>query len=264
MYRPKSRTELYKEKLKERELYSNNILDRFTNNGGGTSLKYDDGSIRTKRKTMLNNNYEDYFLNQRNRTPLSYNYNQQINSLQEMNSNNNNYNQTLPLGIIDNNVYNLKNINEIENNDTENINNEYQRQTFERRPRSQINYNNNYSNISTPNINNISRNEGRDYDHYQGTGVILKDNDLIENNKRISNQNLREEWLKEIKEKNEREAKRKQREKEEDLRAEEKYRRDREEELERERQEKLKLNDKLRDISHVNLQMIEDNINNEW
>ena len=259
MYRPKSRTELYKEKLKERELYSNNILDRFANNGGGTSLKYDDGSIRTKRKTMLNNNYEDYFLNQRNRTPLSYNYNQQINSLQEMNSNNNNYNQTLPLGIIDNNVYNLKNINEIENNDTENINNEYQRQTFERRPRSQINYNNNYSNISTPNINNISRNEGRDYDHYQGTGVILKDNDLIENNKRISNQNLREEWLKEIKEKNEREAKRKQREKEEDLRAEEKYRRDREEELERERQEKLKLNDKLRDISHVNLQMIEDN-----
>ena len=261
MYRPKSRAEIYKEKLKERELYSNNVLDRFTENGAGAPLRNKDGSIITKRRTMLNNDYEDYFLNQRNRnqTPLSYNYNQQINSLQEMNSNNNNYNQTLPLGIIDNNVYNLKNINEIENNDTENINNEYQRQTFERRPRSQINYNNNYSNISTPNINNISRNEGRDYDHYQGTGVRLKDNDLIENNKRISNQNLREEWLKEIKEKNEREAKIKQREKEEDLRAEEKYRRDREEELERERQEKLKLNDKLRDISHVNLQMIEDN-----
>ena len=264
MYRPKSRTELYKEKLKERELYTNNILDRFTNNGGGTSLKNDDGSIRTKRKTMLNSNYEDYFLNQRNRTPLSYNYNQQINSLQEMNSNinnnrlmdynNNNYYQTLPVGIIDNNVYNMRNINDIENNNTENMNNN----EYQRRPRSQINYNNN---ISTPNnnINNISRNEGRDYDHYIGTGVIFKDNDITENNKRKYNQNLREEWLKEIREKNEREELRKRKEKEEDLRIEEKYRREMEEEKERERQEKMKLNENLRDISGVNLQMMEEN-----
>ena len=264
MYRPKSRTELYKEKLKERELYSNNILDRFTNNGGGTSLKYDDGSIRTKRKTMLNNNYEDYFLNQRNRTPLSYNYNQQINSLQEMNSNinnnrlmdynNNNYYQTLPVGIIDNNVYNMRNINDIENNNTENMNNN----EYQRRPSSQINYNNN---ISTPNnnINNISRNEGRDYDHYQGTGVIFKNDEINENNKRRYNQNLREEWLKEIREKNEREELRKRKEKEEDLRIEEKYRREMEEEKERERHEKMKLNENLRDISSVNLQMMEEN-----
>ena len=276
MYRPKSKTELYKEKLKERELYSNNILDRFTNNGGGTSLKNYDGSIRTKRKTMLNNNYEDYFLNQRNRnsTPISYNYNKQINSLQEMNSNinnnrlidynnnnNNNFYQTLPVGIIDNNVYNMRNINDLENNDAENINNEYQRQNFERRPRSQINYNNNYDNISTPNnnINNISRNEGKDYDHYIGTGVIFKDNDITENNKRKYNQNLREEWLKEIREKNEREELRKRKEKEEDLRIEEKYKREMEEEKERERQEKMKLNENLRDISSVNLKMMEDN-----
>ena len=264
MYRPKSRTELYKEKLKERELYTNNILDRFTNNGGGTSLKNDDGSIRTKRKTMLNSNYEDYFLNQRNRTPLSYNYNQQINSLQEMNSNinnnrlmdynNNNYYQTLPVGIIDNNVYNMRNINDIENNNTENMNNN----EYQRRPRSQINYNNN---ISTPNnnINNISRNEGRDHDHYQGTGVIFKNDEINENNKRRYNQNLREEWLKEIREKNEREELRKRKEKEEDLRIEEKYRREMEEEKERERHEKMKLNENLRDISSVNLQMMEEN-----
>ena len=155
MYRPKSRTELYKEKLKERELYTNNILDNFTNNGGGASLKNEDGSIRTKRKTMLNSNYEDYFLNHinRNSTPISYNYNQQINSLQEMNSNinnnrlmdynnNNNYYQTLPGGIIDNNVYNMRNINDIENNNTENINNNINE--YQRRPRSQMNYNNNY------------------------------------------------------------------------------------------------------------------------
>ena len=219
MYRPKSRTELYKEKLKERELYSNNVLDQFTENGGGAPLRNKDGSIMTKRRTMLNSDYEDIYLNQRNRTPISYNYNQQINSLQEMNSNmsntinnnmygineinnndnnyNNNFYQTLPVGIIDNNVYNMKNINQIENennnnNTNENNNNEYQnqsqRQTFERRPRSQMNYNNN---INTPNnqYNNTNnnyrpRNEGRDYDHYEGTGVILKDENMEENNRR--------------------------------------------------------------------------------
>ena len=237
MYRPKSRTELYKEKLKERDLYTNNVLDQFTENGGGAPLRNKDGSIMTKRRTMLNSDYEDIYLNQRNRTPISYNYNQQINSLQEMNSNmsntinnnmygineinnndnnyNNNFYQTLPVGIIDNNVYNLKNINQTENenniinnNTNENNNNEYQnqiqRQTFERRPRSQMNYNNN---INTPNnqYNNTNnnyrpRNEGRDYDHYEGTGVILKDENMEENNRR-KYRNLREEWLKEIEEK---------------------------------------------------------------
>ena len=296
MYRPKSRSELYQEKLKERELYSNNVLDRFTENGGGAPLRNKDGLIITKRRTMLNNDYEDYYLNERNRnsTPISYNYNRQVNSLQEMNSNmnntmnnninemyelnnNNNYNnnfyQTLPVGIIDNNVYNMRNVNEIDNEniinnnneiDNENINNnEYQnqRETFERRPRSQINYNNKtqnnqYNNVNT--YNNIGRNEGRDYDHYEGTGVILKNDNLDENNRR-KYRNLREEWLKEIEEKKEREALRKQKEREEEFKLEEKYRKDMEEEKEKERLEKLKLNDNLRDISNANLMMMENN-----
>ena len=144
MYRPKSRAEIYKEKLKEREIYTNNVLDRFTENGGGAPLRNKDGTIMTKRRTMLNNDYEDYFLNnQRNRntTPLSYNYNQQINSLQDMrynmnnntlnhnnnyqnNQNNqNNFYQTLPVGIIDNNVYNMRNVNDRENENVLNNNN---------------------------------------------------------------------------------------------------------------------------------------------
>ena len=127
IYRPKSKAEIYKEKLKERELYSNNFLDRFTENGAGAPLRNKEGNVITKRKTLLNNNYEDYYLNQGNQgnrstTPLSYNYNQQINSLQEINNNNNFY-QTLPLGVIDNNVYNMKNINERENNFNNNNNN---------------------------------------------------------------------------------------------------------------------------------------------
>ena len=260
MYRPKSRAEIYKEKLKERELYSNNFLDRFTENGAGAPLRNKEGNVITKRKTLLNNNYEDYYLNQGNQgnrstTPLSYNYNQQINSLQEINNNNNFY-QTLPLGVIDNNVYNMKNINERENNNNNfnnnNINNnnniinneyDFRNQTFEKRPRSQINYNNK---------------ELRDYDHYEGTGVILKENGLEENNRKRY-QNLREEWLKEIEEKKEREALRKQKEREEEYKLEEKYKKEMEEQREKEKLEKIKLNDNYRDMTNINLAMIENN-----
>ena len=253
IYRPKSKAEIYKEKLKERELYSNNFLDRFTENGAGAPLRNKEGNVITKRKTLLNNNYEDYYLNQGNQgnrstTPLSYNYNQQINSLQEINNNNNFY-QTLPLGVIDNNVYNMKNINERENNNNNFnnniINNEYdfRNQTFEKRPRSQINYNNK---------------ELRDYDHYEGTGVILKENGLEENNRKRY-QNLREEWLKEIEEKKEREALRKQKEREEEYKLEEKYKKEMEEQREKEKFEKIKLNDNYRDMTNINLAMIENN-----
>ena len=257
IYRPKSKAEIYKEKLKERELYSNNFLDRFTENGAGAPLRNKEGNVITKRKTLLNNNYEDYYLNQGNQgnrstTPLSYNYNQQINSLQEINNNNNFY-QTLPLGVIDNNVYNMKNINERENNNNNfnnNINNniinneyDFRNQTFEKRPRSQINYNNK---------------ELRDYDHYEGTGVILKENGLEENNRKRY-QNLREEWLKEIEEKKEREALRKQKEREEEFKLEEKYKKEMEEQREKEKFEKIKLNDNYRDMTNINLAMIENN-----
>ena len=253
IYRPKSKAEIYKEKLKERELYSNNFLDRFTENGAGAPLRNKEGNVITKRKTLLNNNYEDYYLNQGNQgnrstTPLSYNYNQQINSLQEINNNNNFY-QTLPLGVIDNNVYNMQNVNERENNNNNFnnniINNEYdfRNQTFEKRPRSQINYNNK---------------ELRDYDHYEGTGVILKENGLEENNRKRY-QNLREEWLKEIEEKKEREALRKQKEREEEYKLEEKYKKEMEEQREKEKLEKIKLNDNYRDMTNINLAMIENN-----
>jgi len=275
MYRPKSRAEIYKEKLKEREIYTNNVLDRFTENGGGAPLRNKDGTIMTKRRTMLNNDYEDYFLNnQRNRntTPLSYNYNQQINSLQDMryNMNNNtlNYNnnyqnnqnnqnnfyQTLPVGIIDNNVYNMRNVNDRENENVLN-NNNYNNNNY-------INANNNFNNenlnVNNNNNNYMQRSDVRDYDHYEGTGVILKENGLDENNKR-KYRNLREEWLKEIEEKKEREASRKKREREEELKIEEKYRKELEEEKERERLEKMKFNDNLRDISNTNLKMMENN-----
>ena len=61
--KPKTRRELYNEKLKERG--NDNFLDRFTENGAGAPLRNIDGTIMTKRRTMMNDNYEDIMLNQR-------------------------------------------------------------------------------------------------------------------------------------------------------------------------------------------------------
>ena len=51
--RPKSKLEEYNLKLKERELYTNNILDRFTQNGNGAPIKDLNGNPITKRKAIL-------------------------------------------------------------------------------------------------------------------------------------------------------------------------------------------------------------------
>ena len=51
--RPKSKLEEYNLKLKERELYTNNILDRFTQNGNGAPIKDIQGKPITKRKAIL-------------------------------------------------------------------------------------------------------------------------------------------------------------------------------------------------------------------
>ena len=53
--RPKSKLEEYNLKLKERELYTNNILDRFTQNGSGSPIKNIQGKPVTKRKAILEN-----------------------------------------------------------------------------------------------------------------------------------------------------------------------------------------------------------------
>jgi hypothetical protein len=53
--KPKSKLEEYNLKLKERELYTNNILDRFTQNGSGSPIKNIQGKPVTKRKAILEN-----------------------------------------------------------------------------------------------------------------------------------------------------------------------------------------------------------------
>ena len=77
-----SKLEKYKEKLKEREIFNNNYFDRFNVIGGGSPLRNRDGSLKTKRFSMLNDNYEDIIF-ERNKRQIQQNNN---------NFNNNNYN----------------------------------------------------------------------------------------------------------------------------------------------------------------------------
>ena len=287
--KPKSKVELYKEKLKERDLYSNVL--RFTENGAGAPLRNNDGSIITKMKSISNTDYDDINLNQRNATPNPINYtnNQQMNLLNQTNVNNNIYNnfnndifdmnnnnysnnnfaQTLPIrnrNLDLNNIYNINNNigNENQNEETI-INNNYQIINSTRRPQSQ----NNFSNTLNPNRfnNNINLQQENINDpfgnSYQGTGILPREKS-IEDNKKSQNQILREEWLKEIEDKRIREAKRKQEQKELELRLEQKYEKDKKEILERENLEKYNEENRInRNMNtNINNMVLENNIQN--
>ena len=278
--KPKSKAEQYKEKLKERELYSNNVLDRFTDNGGGAPLKNNDGSIVTKRRTMLNDDYEDYFLNQRNATPnpMTYNMNQQQINLNEQNNinhnlnnidyNNNNYMnnnfyQTLPnRNIMDlNNIYNINNNNNIMNNDNQITN-------FNRRPQSinlsnTLNNTNRLYNINNNGIDQMNNMNNEPFNaNYQGPGILPRDRTSDEE-RRSQNQSLRNTWLKEIEEKKMRETQRKQQQIERELREDEKFRRENEELKEYERLEKLRKMENEQDANKVNNLLIENKKKNK-
>jgi hypothetical protein len=299
--KPKSRRELYNEKLKEREIYSNNFLDRFTENGAGAPLRNNDGTIITKRRTMMNNDYEDIMLSQRNVTPNPINYNrtQQMNLLYQPNDNINNANNS---NIVNNdndlnymnnnnfktlqnrniNINNLYNNNDyIINNNNENqlsnqnqdeniINNDFQMTNFHRRPQSQANFSNTLNQYANRTYNNISNNIEQENNirndpygnNYQGTGIIPRDR-TSEVDRRYQNQVLRETWLKEIEEKKLRDAQRKQEQKELDLKYEEKYRREIAEENEIERNQKLKAKENEENMRNINYNLIENKKNNQ-
>ena len=282
--KPKSKLELYQEKLKERD-NSNNFLDRFTENGAGAPLRNNDGTIMTKRRTMLNNDYEDIYLNRGIVTPnpIDFTTNQQTNFLNQTNTNtylnnyninnsninntytNNNLYQTLPNRRINiNNMYNQNdnnnngNINNDNQNNDNEINNNFQMTNFHRRPQSQINF----SDTLNSNRNNFNNNEngpfGKDY---QGTGILPRDRTSDEE-RRNRNKQLRETWLKEIEEKNTRNEIRKKEERELELREEERLARERNEIKERENFEISKRKEEEQKVRDENRMLIENKKNN--
>ena len=278
--KPKTRIELYNEKLKERG--NDNFLDRFTENGAGAPLRNIDGTIMTKRRTMMNDNYEDIMLNQRRITPNPMYNNNNINNINQQSNlypkfnninnmesdynylNNNNYrtlrNRTPNINIFNDN----NNINNRNQNDSI-INNNFQMTNINRRPQSQINFSDTLSQYSKRNNINQENNNNMENDpygnHYEGAGILPKEktNDI---DKRNQNQILREEWLKEIEEKKIRDAQRKKEQQELDLKFEERYRRDIAEEMEKEKLKEMERQQNEENTRNINRNIIENNKNN--
>ena len=125
--RPKSKLEEYQLKLKERELYTNNILDRFTQNGNGAPIRDEKGNLIIKRKAILENvkyidddislSQEFQNQNQNENNIIQYQSPQNANGMEDNNINKDNDNDN------ENNKFeNTLNQNQIKINDDNNIN----------------------------------------------------------------------------------------------------------------------------------------------
>ena len=287
--KPKTRRELYNEKLKERG--NDNFLDRFTENGAGAPLRNIDGTIMTKRRTMMNDNYEDLMLNQRRITPNPIynnnnnninNINQQTNIYPQYNNINNINNNDADYNYLNNNNYRTlrnrtPNINNFYNNNDNNINNgnqnqndnlinnDFQMTNFNRRPQSQINFSNTLNQYSNRNIMKENNNNNMENDpfgnHYEGAGILPREK-TSDADKRYQNQILREEWLKEIEDKKIRDAQRKKEQQELDLKFEERYRRDIAEEMEKEKLRDMERQQNEQNTRNINKNIIENNKKN--
>lgn len=175
--KPKSKLEEYNQKLKERELYTNNILDRFIENGSGAPRHDKYGNLSVKKKTAFKDEYEeDILLPQDNNAPSF-----QIN---ENNSNNNNLYNTMTYS-------NKSNQGQIQNNISENINTN---------PRFYQSFSNRRGNLNIDNINNNEQNNlnedivNQSYDNSNNNNAnALNQNQLIQknqNNNYNNNQNF--------------------------------------------------------------------------
>ena len=191
--KPKSKLEEYNLKLKERELYTNNILDRFIENGSGAPRHDKYGNLSVKKKTVFKDEFddEDIILNQNNNAP-SFPVNGNIpnvNNFYNTISNSNKINQNIIQNSLSENVntnprfyqsfsnrrgnLNIDNINNngqnILNEDIVNsdINQSYDKtnnnnNTLNQNQLMHLNQNQNYSNINNNNNRNIDNYSNQD------------------------------------------------------------------------------------------------------
>ena len=264
--RPKSKVEEYNLKLKERELYTNNILDRFTENGNGAPIRDGNGNIVTRRKGILEN---------------SKHFDDDISQSQESQRqiNNNNYKN-------ENNVEGNDNYNQYEENEEQNdINNDNNyslantlgqkrlNNNINYNPMQQesINFNNNVNNLINNN-NQIQpeekeeskiipqKNSNKDYnENYQGLGIIPRVSDFKQIQKKMGLDTIQDDLAKAIEEKRIKAEKEKQRQKELELKEDLKVRNAIEEEKRLLKIEKKKKEDEENRLRLLNLQNIEKN-----
>ena len=173
--KPKSKLEEYNLKLKERELYTNNILDRFIENGSGAPRHDKYGNLSVKKKTVFKDEFddEDIILNQNSNAP-SFPINGNI-------PNDNNFYNTISNS-------NKINQNIIQNSLPENVNTNprfYQSFSNRRGNLNIDNINNNGQNILNEDIVNSDINQS--YDKTNNNNNTLNQNQLMHLNQ---NQNF--------------------------------------------------------------------------
>ena len=263
--RPKSKLEEYNLKLKERELYTNNILDRFSENGNGAPLKDEKGNLITKRKAILENiKYINDNVNQSQK--INFNNNEENYDINN-NNENNNYEENNEQ-IINNENYSLGNTlsqNQLNNNNSQLI---YPNQI---KPNN-INYENNnknpYNLINNPIVpdkkdisekikpNNIIR---QNEETYEGVGIIPMVSDFKQIQKKMKLDSLQDDLARAIEEKRIREEKEKKKQLELDLKEDLKVRKAIEEEQRLLKIEKKKKEEEENRLMMINLQNIEKN-----
>ena len=234
LYYPKKKSKLeeYQEKLKERELYSNYLLDRAIENGSGAPRHDQNGNLDTKIKDVSNEEYEEDNIIQQNKNTPSFqrNNNTNSNNLYNTFSNRNNraqnqnnvstYNDINPrlyqsfkngqsnLNLQNGNNNNYNNNNQDYNNNTSNnninqrynnINNDRFINTLDQNQLRQLNQNNFNNNLNDPYLNNNIDNQNGAQNRYleeNSTNYSNMSNNIknINNNKKNLGNESNEEY----------------------------------------------------------------------
>ena len=234
--RPKSKLEEYNLKLKERELYTNNILDRFTENGNGAPIKDNQGKLVTKRKAILES---IKYLNEDNPRQNNFNINEKENNINNINILNISQKPKMLLPV--------------------------QAEQFEFFPEN--NYINNNENIQNQEEIKIERNnQGQNLnrkttlkfeENYNGIGVLPYVSDFPKIKQKMKLDSYKDELVKAIEEKKIRKEKELKRQLELDLKEEEKVKKALEEEQRLLKIEKKKKEEEENRLRMINLQKME-------
>ena len=260
--RPKSKLEEYNLKLKERELYTNNILDRFTQNGNGAPIRDEQGNIITKRKAVLENikHLDDISQNQQ------ANLNKKVNN-KENEKYNNNYEQYE----YEENEQEQEEINDNIHNDNKSLENSLgQRQLISQNKSQRTNYNNPLNLVNNSQIKynseekeEIKNNDKKDIEinenDYQGIGIIPRVSDFQQIKKKMRLDSIQEDLAKAIEEKKIKAERERKKQIELDLKEDLKVKKAVEEEQRLLKLEKKKKEEEENRLMMINLQNIEKN-----
>ena len=260
--RPKSKLEEYNLKLKERELYTNNILDRFTQNGNGAPIRDEQGNIITKRKAVLENikHLDDISQNQQ------VNLNKKVNN-KENEKYNNNYEQYE----YEENEQEQEEINDNIHNDNKSLENSLgQRQLISQNKSQRTNYNNPLNLVNNSQIKynseekeEIKNNDKKDIEinenDYQGIGIIPRVSDFQQIKKKMRLDSIQEDLAKAIEEKKIKAERERKKQIELDLKEDLKVKKAVEEEQRLLKLEKKKKEEEENRLMMINLQNIEKN-----